>query len=328
MNKVRLISLASSMAGSSGDGGKPNMELGIGTINAKTLWYDDDGRGEIKLYHIIYEMRFYGIDVMGVSETQWFGRGSFYVQYDEHSWYSVLYYGKEKKQSPKFTGVAVILSPKAQLFYKSYQPLLNQDEFGGRLMSVSLTNTDILVMYAPHKRADRKAFKTEFDQVLKEFTERPLILMGDFNEDNDHIGQKKNEQYPLILSGHPEFKLQDEAEGFIDHILYKENGPLSGYIQDSHTRSPTVVYTDHQSIARLKWRITVEPPPITLRPGRKNDIIQTIHDQHNNQPFLGDILGKKLTKTCLEANKLILKGFKDLLWGILLRKFSQGTQST
>ena len=175
------------------------MEIGIGAVNARTLWCDGMDIGAIKLYQIIFEMRLYDIDVMGISETRWRGIGSFYVEYDTRTFYKVLYYGTLDYHRD---GVAIILSPKAQLLYESY--LAHIPAYPGRLLSVLLTNTDIFMMYAPQQAGTKRLFLERLIDALQR-RERALILMGDLNEDGADGGNSP--KFPYILNHYEEIHL-------------------------------------------------------------------------------------------------------------------------
>ena len=168
------------------------MEIGIGTVNASTLCYDGKGIGAIKLYQIIFEMRLYDIDIMRISETRWRGIGSFYVQYDTRTVYKVLYFGSHRDPS---AGVAIILSPKAQLLYESH--FAHFPTYPGRLLSVSLTNTDIFMMNAPQTAGERQIFLVHLRDVFQA-REGDLFLMGDFNEDG--TAKAKSPKFLYILN--------------------------------------------------------------------------------------------------------------------------------
>ena len=113
------------------------------------------------------------------------GIGSFYVQYDTRTFYKVLYYGSHRDHS---AGAAIILPPKAQLLYESY--LEHVTDYPGRLLSVSLTHTDIFMMHSPQKADNKQRFLVYLRAVLPE-GERALVLLGDFDEDGTGYVEKK-----------------------------------------------------------------------------------------------------------------------------------------
>ena len=84
-----------------GNGCTDTVQIGIGTLNVRSLWYGNKGPGALKLYHIICEMQHHCIDVMGVSETQWFGEGWFTVPYRGFDSYRVFHFGKRDNEKDK-----------------------------------------------------------------------------------------------------------------------------------------------------------------------------------------------------------------------------------
>ena len=121
------------------------------------------------------------------------GIGSFYVQYDTRTVYKVLYFGSHRDPS---AGVAIILSPKAQLLYESH--FAHFPTYPGRLLSVSLTNTDIFMMNAPQTAGERQIFLVHLRDVFQA-REGDLFLMGDFNED----GTARSEEHTSELQSRP-----------------------------------------------------------------------------------------------------------------------------
>ena len=264
-----------------GNGCTDTVQIGIGTLNVRSLWYQDKGPGALKLYHIICEMQHHCIDVMGVSETQWFGEGWFTVPYRGFDSYRVFHFGKRdkekdkvnlKKGEPRKGGVAIILSPKARQLYVdgSYQTHL-KDICRGRLMSILLDDTRIFVMYAPQKYKERETFVKNLESDLKKTEKsdktKALILMGDFNEDSDakgdtsdensKTGKDVSEKYPLIIDRLTDTKGDfcyegvAETDGYVDHILYKKKRPS----ESSHTANGS--YFRVKSCEHLPTQITL-----------------------------------------------------------------------
>ncbi len=144
--------------------------LKLGTWNVRKL-------KEIgKLHAICNEMDRYNLQILGICETNWNGKGSFTTV----SQHSVLFSGKEDGYSH---GIAVILSKETKKTLIGYSPI------NDRILKVRLQakpyNVSIIQCYAPTTAAsdeEMKDFYNTLQETMDTIPHRDVkIVMGDFN---------------------------------------------------------------------------------------------------------------------------------------------------
>ena len=219
------------------------MEIGVGTINATTLWYENDGRGELKLYHILSEMRRLKLDIVGVTSTGWLDYGWFDMPYSRRLSYRVIYSGQDEEHK---NGVAVILSPRAQRYFQGVRYKYEGEALDGRVMSVLIGDTRIIVMLAPKDFSERKAFSRSdvFGKVMERYSDN-LIVMGEFHELGSGL-----DLIPLCRSS--KHMLTSSNAFYSENIMLR---PKAKQLDGPSVVYKTLVSTEYQRIVTIKWRL-------------------------------------------------------------------------
>ena len=155
----------------------------IGTWNTRTLL--PDGKFEL----LVNEIDFLKLNIVGISETRWAGKGHF-----EHDDYYIVYSGKDKSG---YGGVAIILDPKMK------KSLLSEDYISERIVMIKIdtkpTKTTIIQVYAPTSKKeadeDTENFYEDLQSVLATLKDKdPILIMGDFNA---KVGQGQQKECGL-----------------------------------------------------------------------------------------------------------------------------------
>ena len=174
--------------------------LKVGTWNVRKL------KELGKLNNICNEMDRYDLNLLGICETNWNGKGSFTTS----THHSVLFSGNEEGYSH---GVAVILSKEAKKTLIGYSPV------NDRILKVRLHakphNVSIIQCYAPTSTASNEEMKTFYNTLQETIDSIPSrdvkLLMGDFNA---KVGSQNisNSIYGKFGLGHQ----NDNGEDLID----------------------------------------------------------------------------------------------------------------
>ena len=160
----------------------------IGTWNTRTLL--PDGKFEL----LVNEIDFLKLNIVGISETRWAGKGHF-----EHDDYYIVYSGKDETG---YGGVAIILDPKTK------KSLLSEDYINERIIMIKIdtkpTKTTIIQVYAPTSKKeadeDTEKFYEDLQSVLATLKDKdPIIIMGDFNAKVGEGQQKESGLGPYGL---------------------------------------------------------------------------------------------------------------------------------
>lgn len=266
----------------------------IGTLNAQTLHcYKSKKERDARFHLLIEEMNKYKIDIMCVSETHLTGFGTFNVTDVNDNQFKVHFSGVEEQASAgpgknvHRNGVAIVLSPKVQKYCPDnevkYKYPSEDDGLSGRVMSVLVAYTRIVLIYAPRKCREREEFMYQsggnFTDVLQVHKEGPLIVTGDFNE------KLVPEQAPRARC--PEhchhiippckrmnFKIFDTFNfESVNHFFYRGRNKIEvDYSYDF--RVTTALPTDHKDIHCFPWKFSIPQtqPNINLPNGKKQFI--------------------------------------------------------
>ena len=150
---------------------KPKEKTRIACWNVRTLYQTG------KLAQVLREFQNYRLDILGVCEARWTGRG----QRTLISGHTILYSGRSDDQHTE--GVALIMSRKMEKTLIEWKPA------GSRLLKASFnskyTNLTVIVCYAPTEdaeEADKDAFYDQLQAVTDEVpTHNLLMVLGDLN---------------------------------------------------------------------------------------------------------------------------------------------------
>ena len=145
-------------------------EITIGTWNVRKL------KEKGKLSCVCNEMSRCGLQILGISETNWNGSGNFKTNDKQ----MVIYSGKEEKYSH---GVAVILGKEASNSLIGYSPITD------RILKVRIQakphNVSILQCYAPTSTASNEQIENFYNSLQEAIDTIPnrdiKIIMGDMN---------------------------------------------------------------------------------------------------------------------------------------------------
>ena len=178
----------------------------IGTWNVRTMF--ETG----KTCQVAAEMRSYGLDLLGISETRWTQSGQMRLNTGE----LLLYSGHEEENATHTQGVALMLSKVAQ------KALIGWEAHGPRLITASFQtknkkiHMNIIQCYAPTNDSQETAkdqFYMRLQSVMEKFKERDInVIMGDFNAKigNDNTG------YAEVMGQHRLGDMNENGERFAD----------------------------------------------------------------------------------------------------------------
>lgn len=147
----------------------------LGTWNVRSLMQSG------KLANVVLEMESLQIDVLGISETFWEGKGDFlFTLPDQKNQYRVIYSGGSKRRK----GVALVLNQKAAHATEYFETISE------RLIILRLNAKPVPILivqvYAPVEDEDdeiKDIFYEEVNSVIKRIKKHQecLIVMGDLN---------------------------------------------------------------------------------------------------------------------------------------------------
>ena len=177
----------------------------IGTWNVQTMF--ETG----KLHAVEREMERYGLDILGVSEARWNGKGKKKMGGGK----LLLYSGREEGEIHQ-SGVALLLSRQAR------DSLIEWEGHGDRILRASFRSSrqrlhmDILMVYAPTNEADeetKEQFYARLTAVIDQIPRRNMVIvMGDLNA---KVGDD-NEGYEAIMGREGLGDMNDNGERFAD----------------------------------------------------------------------------------------------------------------
>ena len=162
------------------DGGKAGRNsssfrycLTIGTWNVRTLNMDGN------LENVIQEMEHMKLDVLGISETHWKGKGEF-IHEQKGIMYKIVYSGGEQKRK----GTAIILRGKTAKATKHYE--LKNERIICMKLETKPVNTLLVQVYAPttlHTDDEVAGFYEQVKETIEENKkfDDVVVVMGDFN---------------------------------------------------------------------------------------------------------------------------------------------------
>ena len=148
----------------------PKQSCRVGCLNTNTM--HRTGRTEI----VLEEIKRYGLEVTGLSETRWLGSGK--TKIDDITF---VYAGKEDGAHER--GVAIALGPRAEKMLERYE-CVNERIVWCRLKG-RYANIMVVQAYAPTEDKpveDKDAFYGRLGEVVRSAKRHDiLLLMGDFN---------------------------------------------------------------------------------------------------------------------------------------------------
>ncbi|XP_042885955.1 craniofacial development protein 2-like [Penaeus japonicus] len=142
----------------------------IGTWNVRKL------KEKGKLNTVCNEINNYGLQILGLAETNWNGLGSFRTDVNHH----VIFSGKEDGYSH---GVAVILGKEASKALIGYSPI--SDRILKLRIQAKPHNITIVQCYAPTSTANEDEINSFYDSLQETIDSIPnrdlQVIMGDMN---------------------------------------------------------------------------------------------------------------------------------------------------
>ena len=223
--------------------------LRIGTWNVRSM------TDPSKLHILTKEMDRCNIQICGLAEIRWIGKGHFSTD----SGQTIYYSGSDRL---KRAGVGFILSKQATKCVLGYNPVSN------RVISIRLqakpVNISLIQVYAPTTTADEETIASFYHEVQDTLSKTPssdiTIVMGDFNAkvgsgvvDSDATGRfglgEQNERGEMLID------FCNENELVITNTLFQQH-PRRLYTwvsPDGKTRNQI----DYIAIKR-RWRSSVK----------------------------------------------------------------------
>ena len=182
----------------------------IGTWNVRTMY--ETG----KAAQVASEMRRYGIQVLGISESRWNGCGIRTLNSGE----KILYSGHAEENHRHSEGVAIMMSPQAAKALIEWQPI------SSRLMTARFNSkgrkATFIQCYAPTNDADeetKQQFYNSLQETINDLPKRDIVLLlGDFNAKigNDNKGKE------AIMGTHALGLMNENGELFTDFCAFND----------------------------------------------------------------------------------------------------------
>jgi len=177
---------------------RPAIEAKIGCINVTTLGQENEGRELI----VCRSLGEYGLDICGISETKWKGKGTRDVIWTENGkkqGYTIFYSGVGEKEKA-YGGVAIAVKSSLASSVSAW------DAIDERLMWVRFNAdnvpTTFISCYAPTDVAEKKdkdSFYDVLERIIQEVPGRDsLVVFGDFNA---RVG-RNNKSWEGVLGMH------------------------------------------------------------------------------------------------------------------------------
>lgn len=275
------------------------MRIKIGTVNVQTLYCNGSKEEkEARLGLIVVEMKKYNIDIMCICESHLTGYLDGDISDSDSNIYKIYCFGIEGQAS---AGVAFVLSPKVQSYCLAnavkYHHFNADDALGGRVMSLLVADTTIVLIYAPHKGNERENFMHQlghnFTKTLSSYKKGPLIVTGDFNETLAQPEKGRNHVIPQCTRMGLELWEKDNLTSR-SHFFYQ--GKNKAINDGSYKlRVPTGLPTDHKNIHCLTWELGVFNPQL--------NITLTKESEQLLKKIAGDPSRSKVTERMAELKK-------------------------